>query len=462
MLCEWMKINVIPESVEDRKEMEAFCSFGCNIDQNSGSNADGMLWTYEVMVLPFRPYEEEPELIPILAEVPFYGKNIEKKMSSRWKQSVLFLDKCFTAIIKKVFQEYMEPLLKSKKLQVRDVGPYKFQNLYTIYENPNSISSEPTFLFQCGIRFHPIRKAFEFHKDDGFMTATIILPPPGKLTKNKCISTEYLLEEEREESKCEASGHEEERMCSLRVHSPFGGWHRTPSSVSSNRRKQRDWNTISFQQKKSYWQKEENNNNPFLSFLFYGLTLKQSQTSWRQFKIQSERKKKNQQFQRGTVLCILYFLLVFLIGPVFLLPPSVKKIIFRKMDNISAFLLSIIFILLLFIVVLQCYQIHIVQQSSFPLLFLYTVDYKKEEEFIDLLISLCVGNILLYSLCFFFIILYFIYLFYLLWTLYHNSNNLFTSKNLIIVYFLYLLYFCLSLTPFFLLFYLYRFIHERT
>jgi len=460
MLCDWMKTNVIPESVENKKEMEAFCSFGCNIDQDSGSNADGMLWNYEVMVLPFRPYEEVPELVPILAEVPFYGVDIEKKMSSRWKQSILFLDKYFTTIIKVAFQEYMEPLLKSKKIQIREVGPLKFQNLHHVYENPNSKLSEPTFLFQCGIRFHPIRKAFTFHKDDGFMTATIILPPPGKLTMNQCISTEYL-SEEREESKCDNSNYNEnnennEIVCSLRVHSPFGVWHRTPPSVSSDRYKQSHWDKISLEQKKSYWKKEENKNNPFLSFLFYGLTLNQSKLSLRQFKIQSQKKKNNHQFKIWTVLCILYFLFLFCFCPVFL-PQAMKKIIFGTMDKISTFLLSIIFNLLLFIVVLQCYQLYILQKSSFPLLFLYFADFKKEEEQRDLLISLCVGNILLYSVCFFFILLYTIYLFYLLyllWNLDHNIHEINYFKINILIF----LILCLTLTPFFLLFYLYRFI----
>lgn len=251
-LCEWMKTNVIPSSLEDEEAMNDFCSIGCNL---SDMDKREIIWNYVVfIVLPFNDLSKSG-VIPILKKIPFYGDLVTENMKKKWKESTKILNHWFTRILQRIYIDYIRVYLTSPHPQTRQrfILPY--------------------YQLGCIIRIHPLRKTFDFHKDKSFVTGIIQLPAPGKIMTSSCLPTFYITEltykygQDQSINKLQQSC-VEEKNCVLRLHSRTDFYHKTPRKISTNQGVQYNWDKRTIRQRKQYYRQDKNKNNPFISFLF--------------------------------------------------------------------------------------------------------------------------------------------------------------------------------------------------
>lgn len=415
-LCEWIKINVIPSSLEDEDAMNDFCSIGCNL---SDVGRHEIIWEYVVfLVLPFNDLTKS-YVIPILRDTPFYGVLVTENMKRKWKESTKILNHWFTRIIQRIYIDYIRLYLAYLTSPTSPTSPHTTQKFVLPY-------------YQCGcvIRFHPLRKTFEFHKDESLVTGIIQLPAPGKILKSSCLPTLYISDQKYKQKQHEQYLHEqqsckEEKSCVLRLHSRRGYHHKTPKKISTNSQIQSRWDKKTIRQRKQYYRQDENNNNPFISFIF-GTPRDVDQTDFQQLKRFLSHSQNRQ------LLFSLHLIIVLYIG--YICFDVLRKLTSSvKQNNHPLLLLLYSSLMIVFLnqlgIVFCIYRIF---HLEIPMLRLQTMDP-------SLLRKLIQSSIVFYSL-FLFTFFYFVYL--------SHKNNISTlfAFDKMLVYILYII-------PFFILVY---------
>ena len=408
-LCEWMKINVIPSSLEDEDAMNDFCSIGCNLSE---VDRHEIIWEYVVfLVLPFHDLTSS-HVIPILRDTPFYGARVTENMKRKWNESTKLLNNWFIQIIQRIYTDYIRLYLLSPPPR---------------HTTPTFI--HPYYQCKCVIRFHPLRKTFHFHKDNSFVTGILQLPAPGKLLKSSCLPTLYISDQKytplssqqyQQQQMCH-----EEKNCVLKVHSRTGYHHKTPKKISTNSQIQSRWDKRTVRQRKQYYRQTDNNNNPFISFIFDS-PRNANETDLEHLKTFLSK------FHQRQFLLSLHLIIVLCIGYICFdvlrkLPSSVTK------NNPPLFLLLYSSLIIVFLnqwgILFCMYRLF---HLEIPMLLTQILDQSLMKRFIQ-------SNIVFYSL-FLFTFFYFVYT--------THKNNILTlfSFDKIVIYILYIL-------PFFILLY---------
>jgi len=419
-LCEWMKTNVIPSSLEDEEAMNDFCSIGCNL---SDMDKREIIWNYVVfIVLPFNDLSKS-DVIPILKKIPFYGDLVTENMKRKWKESTKILNHWFTRILQRIYTDYIRLSLTSQQTRQQFILPY--------------------YQLGCVIRIHPLRKTFEFHKDNSFVTGIIQLPAPGKIMTSSCLPTFYISDPTYKSGqsiqKIQQQSCVEEKNCVLRLHSRTGFYHKTPRKISTNQGVQYHWDKRTIRQRKQYYRQDKNKNNPFISFIFSN-PRHVDETDFQHLKIFLSH------FHHRQFLFYFHFILVLYIGYICFdvlrkLPSSVKK----KNNPLFLILYSSLWIVLLN----QLGAVFCVYR-----IFYFEIPILKSRKYDSSLLRRFIQSSIVFYSLFLFNFFYFVYLIHR--PTYDNDNNNNTNNSNISTFFsfdkisVYLLY----IIPFLLLLYL--------